>query len=53
MLQLQYGLALLLLAFQVDPVEGGTGVRMCQSSATLPMVDGLRVRLTPLERAGL
>ena len=48
MMQLQYGLALLLLAFGIEAVEGGTGVRMFQKSATLPMEDGVRVRLTPL-----
>lgn len=45
-MQLQYGLALLLLAFDLEAVDGGKGVEMVQKSPTLPMRDGVRVRLT-------
>lgn len=47
-MQLQYGLALLLLAFDIEAVDGAKegGVVMVQKSPTLPMRDGVRVRLT-------
>lgn len=45
-MQLQYGLALLLLAFDLEAVDGGKGVAPVQKSPTLPMAGGVRVRLT-------
>ncbi len=43
-MQLTYGLALLLLQFDIESV--GHPPTMEQQSPTLPMRDGLRVRLT-------
>ena len=45
-MQLQYTLALLVLAFDIAAVDGGKGVAMNQKSPTLPMREGVRVRLT-------
>lgn len=45
-MQLQYTLALLVLAFDMAAVDGGKGVAMNQKSPTLPMREGVRVRLT-------
>lgn len=45
-MQLQYTLALLVLAFEIEAVDGGAGVAPNHQSATLPMRDGVRVRLT-------
>lgn len=44
-MQLQYGLALLLLSFHITPIKDHQ-VAPVQNSVTLPMQDGVRVHLT-------
>jgi len=45
-MQLQYGLALLLLSCQLAPVDGGKEVLALQHSTTLPSQNGVRLQVT-------
>lgn len=45
-MQLQYGLALLLLSFNLAPVNGGKEVLPLQHSTTLPSQKGVRLQIT-------
>ncbi len=45
-MQLQYGLALLMLSCELAPVDGGKHVKPVQKSATMPMQAGVPVHVT-------